>query len=145
MKIREARDMDSLLDLFIRSDLEFSEDEPVSTDMVKAWEIVDDEENLLAGCVLAEREGKYIIDGIATEEAYQGKGLGAMLLKEVKDYLRSVGAQELFLVARAPGFFKTQDFEMIEREEGPLFFECFGCDQYQKTCFPKVMRLKVES
>lgn len=144
MKIREATDIDRLVDLFMRSDLEFSEDEPVSTDVVKAWEIVDEKENLLAGCVLAKREGKYIIDGIATEAAYQGKGIGAMLLNEVKTYLRSVGAPELFLVARAPGFFKTQNFDSIAREEGPLFFECFGCDQYQKTCFPEVMRLKVD-
>ena len=144
MMIREAKDLDRLIDLFIRSDLEFSEEEPVSTDMVKAWEIVNQKDELLAGCVLAKREGKYIIDGIATEAGHQGKGLGAMLLDQVRQYLREVGAEELFLVARAPGFFKTQKFDVISREEGPLFFECFGCDQYKTSCFPEVMKLKID-
>jgi amino-acid N-acetyltransferase len=87
------------------------------------------------------REGRYICDGIATDESVRGQGVGKLLLFAMIDEARVLGADALYLVARAPGFFNKNGFEMIQREDAPTFFECFSCSQYKKTCHPEVMRL----
>lgn len=141
--IRETSDYEKLIPMFIKNGLEFSDDEPaVLTDIIKCWEAVE-KDRLIGGCVLAEREGRYIIDGIAVEPEHRGEKLGEKLLDCAVEYLKQVKARELYLVARAPGFFRKQGFITISREESPNFFECFGCDQYQKTCFPEVMKLTI--
>ncbi len=141
--IRETQNYDALVELFIENGLEFSEDEPVqATDIIKCWEAVKGDE-LIGGCVLAMRQKKYIIDGIAVKPEFRKENIGSGLLNQAIDYLKKKKASELYLVARAPGFFKTQGFKSITREDAPEFFECFRCDQYQKTCFPEVMVLNI--
>ena len=66
--MRETEDYEKLVPFLIENDLEFSEEDPVPTDLVKCWEVVAGREadaELLAALVLAKREGKFIIDGIA--------------------------------------------------------------------------------
>ena len=91
--------------------------------------------------MLALRQGKYIIDGIAVDEAYRQENIGRALVDKVLAEIRERGASELYLVARAPGFFRRLGFEKVAPEEAPLFFECAQCPQYQKTCHPEIMRL----
>jgi N-acetylglutamate synthase-like GNAT family acetyltransferase len=91
--------------------------------------------------VLARREGAFIIDGIAAEPEYRAHKLGKRLLAFAADEAKARGGRELFLVARAPGFFRKQGFVTVPREGAPTFFECFTCPQYNKSCFPEVMRL----
>ncbi len=141
--IRETKNYDALVGLFIENGLEFSEDEPIqTTDILKCWEAVKGNE-IIGGCVLAMRQGKYIIDGIAVRPEFRNENIGSDLLNQAVNYLKKNNVLELYLVARAPGFFKTQGFKAVSREEAPEFFECFRCDQYQKICFPEVMRLKI--
>jgi amino-acid N-acetyltransferase len=130
----------ALTDLFIRNELEFSAEEPVQTDILRGWGAYNDQ-TLIGGCVLALREGDFIIDGIAVDAPYRNTDVGSELLQAALDYAKEMGGKQVFLVARAPGFFSRQGFETIERKEGPLFFECFTCPQYQTTCFPQVMRI----
>ena len=142
MDIRETDNYAELMDLFFRNGLEITEDEPVPTDIIKGWraEIVG---KLVGGCVLSLRQGDYIIDGIAIEPAMRQTGLGASLLALALEEARLRGADSVYLVARAPGFFRKQGFLTIDREEAPLFFECFTCPQYLKSCFPEVMRYRI--
>ena len=48
----------------------------------------------------------------------------------------------MYLVARAPEFFRKNGFVTIPREEAPNFFECLTCPQYGKTCHPEVMKIE---
>ena len=132
-------DHESLNRFYAKNDLEISEEDPVGTDAVKSWVLMED--GKLAGAsTLAVREGEYIIDGIALDEAYRGGGRGTALLNTVISEVRKRGGKRIYLVARAPEFFAASGFEEVERTEAPEFFECFGCDQYGVKCFPKVMR-----
>jgi N-acetylglutamate synthase-like GNAT family acetyltransferase len=142
MEIRETDNYDELMDLFFRNGLEITEDEPVPTDIIKGWraELVG---RLVGGCVLSLRQGDYIIDGIAIEPAMRQTGLGAHLLNLALEEAKSRGADSVYLVAKAPNFFRKQGFLTIDREEAPLFFECFTCPQYLKSCFPEVMKYRV--
>ncbi|MDR3295115.1 MAG: GNAT family N-acetyltransferase [Clostridiales Family XIII bacterium] len=134
---------ESLVEMFIRNGLEFSAEDEVPTDLVRCWEARDDAQGgkLAGGCVLALREGEYIIDGIAVEPEFRGTQIGARLLEQAIEAVKNRGGKALYLVARAPGFFRKRGFAAVPREGAPTFFECFACPQYNKTCFPEVMRL----
>jgi N-acetylglutamate synthase-like GNAT family acetyltransferase len=157
--ISETNDYDALVEMFIRNGLEFSAEDEVPTDLVKCWEAVElhvdaDAERgvsqkgsgkagrLIGGCVLALREGAFIIDGIAVEPEYRAEKLGKKLLELAVGEARARGGHTLFLVARAPEFFRKQGFVTVPREGAPNFFECFTCPQYNISCFPEVMRLE---
>lgn len=143
--ISVTEDYPSLVPFFIENELEFTEDDDVPEDeIIKCWKAVDDEGNLVGGCILALRDGEFICDGIASDPKYRSIGLGKKLLKKLTDEVKQRGGDRIYLVARAPGFFKKNGFEIIPREEAPEFFECFTCPQYKKSCFPEVMRLSIQ-
>jgi len=142
IKINITNDYESLVDLFIKNELEFSLNDEVPTDLIKCWKAkVDDK--LIGGCVLALRQGEYIIDGIAVEPEYRAAKLGKKLLDLAIAEVRKRDGKCLYLVARAPNFFRKQGFDTIGREYAPNFFECFTCPQNNKTCFPEVMKLSI--
>lgn len=151
IKIAVTQDYEKLVDLFVRNDLEFSLNDEVPTDLIKLWKVQDVIPDpsacnsyiglLVGGCVLAMREGRYIIDGIAVEPDYRKYKLGKQLLDLAIEQVKTLGGKELYLVARAPEFFRKQGFVTIAREDAPNFFECATCPQYNVDCFPEVMKL----
>lgn len=144
-KLTQTDDYEELRKFFIVNELEVSEEEgPVPTDIVKCWRMTDesfDEPKLIGGVVLARREGEYIIDGIATDSGYRKQHLGKRLLAEAVAEVKRAAGTRIFLVARAPGFFRTQGFERIPKEGAPDFFECLTCPQFEVSCHPEVMKL----
>ena len=142
--IYETEQYQRLVTFFVENQLEFDGDEEVDTDIVKSYKLVDGEDNLLGGAVLAMREGRYIIDGIAVEEGLRSKKLGEALLQVVENQVKILNGNEIYLVARAPGFFRKEGFDAIERENAPNFFECKQCPQYMKACFPEEKKKNIE-
>lgn len=137
-------DYEKLVKFFIENELEFSEEEPVPTDIVKCWEVTHGSDRFLAGAlVLARREGEFIIDGIAVDKTYRKMKIGKILLDKAIETVRKMGGSKLYLVARAPGFFRESGFTEVPREDAPNFFECFTCPQYKVSCHPEVMMLEV--
>lgn len=141
--ISETDEYERLVEMFIRHGLEFSFDEPLPTDLVKCWKAEDENGRLISGCVLAMRGGEYIIDGISTEPEYRKEKIGGKLLQLALDEVKSRGGKEVYLVAKAPGFFKKHGFGEIPATDVPQLFDCLSCPQFQKTCFPEVMKLKI--
>ena len=141
--IQETEDYEKLVPFFIRNELEFTEEdaEEVSTDLVKCWQVTDEAGRLVGAFVLALREGEYICDGIAIEEDLRGTGLGSLLLNKGLEETIQQGGKRMFLVARAPEFFRRNGFVTVPREEAPNFFECLTCPQYGVSCHPEVMRI----
>lgn len=142
-KISVTEDYDKLVPFFIENQLEFSEEDPVPTDLVKCWEITDGEGKLIGGFVLAKREGEFIIDGIAIDPSYRKHKLGKNLLERGIEEALKRGAKRIYLVARAPEFFRKHGFVTLPREEAPNFFECLTCPQYNISCHPEVMKLEL--
>lgn len=153
IKITVTQDYEKLVALFVKNELEFSLNDEVPTDLIKLWKVQDIVPDpkacnsyvglLIGGCVLAMREGRYIIDGIAVEAEYRKFQLGKKLLDLAISEVKALGGNELYLVARAPEFFRKQGFVTIAREDAPNFFECATCPQYNVDCFPEVMKLKL--
>ena len=141
--IQETEDYEKLVPFFIKNELEFTEEdaEEVPTDLVKCWKVTDESGRLVGAFVLALREGEYICDGIAIEEDLRGTGLGSLLLNKGLEETIQKGGERMFLVARAPEFFRRNGFVTVPREEAPNFFECLTCPQYGVSCHPEVMRI----
>ena len=141
--IYETNEYDRLVQFFVENKLEFDGDEEVDTDILKCYKYTDDEDNLIGGVVLARREGKYIIDGIAVDESFRDSGIGETLLNQIKEDVEEMGGDAIYLVARAPGFFRKHGFEEVNPENAPNFFECKYCPQYGKTCHPEIMKYDI--
>ena len=137
-----VEDHESLNGFYERNGLEISDEEPVGTDAVQSWILYRGDE-MAGAATLAVRQGEYIIDGIALDPQFRGEELGTAILKTVIDDVKRRGGKRIFLVARAPEFFAWNGFVPVKREEAPMFFECFGCDQYGTTCFPEVMKYEI--
>lgn len=140
--LMETDEYERLVKFFVENELEFDGDEEVDTDIIKTFKVVDDEDKLIGGAVLAMREGKYIIDGIAVDPAYRNQDIGGLMLSRVVEEIKKLGGHSLYLVARAPGFFRKKGFVEVNPEGAPNFFECKYCPQYRKTCFPEIMKLE---
>ncbi len=143
-KIQTTDEYERLVKFFVENELEFDGDEEVDTDIIHCWKMTHTDDVLVGGCVLAKRQGKYIIDGIAVTKLFRKFGLGKIMLKKAINEVKKLGGNELYLVARAPEFFRNYGFETVDANDAPLFFECAQCPQYQKTCFPEIMRLGIE-
>lgn len=144
MKMRKTDDYEKLVKFFVENRLEFDGDEEVDTDIVECYEIVHgDEEYLVAGAVIARREEKYIIDGIAVDEPYRRLKVGKIILDKVVERVKEMGGDSIYLVARAPEFFRKNGFQTIDPDDAPIFFECKQCPQYQVDCHPEVMKLEI--
>lgn len=142
--IEPTEDYDGLTALFIRNELEFSEEDPVPTDTVKCFQVIKEDGTgrvLVGGLALARRQGEFIIDGIAVDPEYQKHKLGSLLLEKAILETRSRGGESIYLVARAPEFFRKHGFCQVPKEEAPYFFECLTCPQCGITCHPQVMKL----
>lgn len=141
--INETEEYEKLVPFFIKNELEFTEEdaEEVPTDLVKCWQITDGDGRLVGAFVLARREGEFICDGIAINEELRGTGLGSRLLELGIEETVKQGGNRMFLVARAPEFFRKNGFVTVPRQEAPNFFECLTCPQYGVSCHPEVMRI----
>lgn len=144
-QINETEEYEKLVSFFIENELEFTEEdaEEVPTDLVRCWQITDEEGNLAGAFVLAKREGEFICDGIAVDEKLRGTGLGTRMLRLGLDETIRQGGTRMFLVARAPEFFHKNGFVTVPRQEAPNFFECLTCPQYGVSCHPEVMRIEL--
>ena len=157
----ETDEYERLVHFFVENQLEFDGDEEVDTDIIRCYKIEEESpnsnknhsyeptnnpvvktENLVGAAVLVKREGRYICDGIAVNPKYRNEGIGEILLNKLLEYVKELEGDGLYLVARAPGFFRKNGFEEINPEDAPNFFECKYCPQYQKTCFPEIMKYK---
>ena len=87
-----------LVKFFVENHLEFDGDEEVDTDIVKCWKVTHKDDVLIGACVLAKRQGKYIIDGIAVTKLFRKFGIGKIMVDRVVKEIKSLGGHELYLV-----------------------------------------------
>jgi len=143
LRMEETDEYERLVQFFVENQLEFDGDEEVDTDIIKCYKVTHGDDYLVGAVVLAKREGQYIIDGIAVEKLYRKMKVGQILLQKVVQQVKKLGGDSLYLVARAPEFFKKYGFVQVDPDNAPNFFECKYCPQYQVDCFPEVLKLEI--
>ena len=145
-KVIKTDDYEGLVKFFTANGLEESDEDPVETEILNCWEIVDESKTpakRIGGIVLSKRQGEFIIDGIAVDSEYRKQKIGKSLLDTAIAEVKERSGTAIFLVARAPGFFRTQGFTNVPKENAPLFFECLTCPQFEVSCHPEVMKLSL--
>ena len=144
LTLSQTDEYDRLVQFFAENEMEYDGDEEVDTDVVCCYKLTAADDKLVGGVVLAKREGRYIIDGIAVDPSMRDQKLGKILLDKVISKVRELGGDAIYLVARAPEFFRKNGFVTIDPADAPNFFECKYCPQFGDTCHPEVMKIYIE-
>ena len=140
-KMEPTQEYDRLVKFFIDNGLEFDEDEKdPSNVVVKCWKITQPGDHLIAACSLVNREGHFVVEGLAVEEIFRKTGLGKILMNKVYEEVKKQGGSEVILMARKPEFYEKLGFEEVKPEDAPAIFDCLGCPQIKNDCFPKNMK-----
>jgi|LSQX01.2.fsa_nt_gb GNAT superfamily N-acetyltransferase len=129
---------EDLHSLFIKGGLEVG-NEPIPSKFMRVLAFKE-EEDYLAGASLGKRGEYLVVDSITVDERLRGRGIGQKLMKELLFDLPY--EKDLYLMAKAPDFFKKLGFELIPMEECPPVFGCLNCDRLGVNCFPKPMILR---
>jgi len=140
-----TNDYDLLTDIFKRNEIELEDNEFTNgkTNVIKAFAVYDDEMGgrPVGAIALATRMDHTIINGIAVDPEYRRERLASGLLKLAMQEARAIGVQTIWIIARAPLFFASHGFEYITQDQVPQkLFDCLTCSQYNKICFPKLMK-----
>ena len=86
------------------------------TDEVSAHLVAFDDETPIATCrIFKDGKDTYAIGRVAVVKALRGKNIGALILAEAENYIRSQGGKEIAVSAqtRVEGFYKKQGFTPI--------------------------------
>ena len=95
-------------------------------------------EELLGAATVSFRFDCYILDFIAVAPAKRKSGVGRALAECCVEECRSLGAEELWLQARTPAFFRK--IGAVETGGKMLLSECLTCPDYNKVCSPVEMK-----
>ena len=139
-KMHTTEEYDRLIRFFIDNGLEFDEGEEDRSDILKCWKITQEGDYLIAACMLVMREGNFVVEGVAVDPVFRKCGLGKILMDKALEEVKERGGKELLLMARKPEFYKKLNFEIVKPDDAPPIFDCLGCPQYGKDCFPEIMK-----
>ncbi|HPX70636.1 MAG TPA: GNAT family N-acetyltransferase [Bacillota bacterium] len=145
ISIYETDDYLRFRDLFTASGLEFNLDDTGERPegFVSAFACEDQDGRLIAASAITRRKGYFILNDIAVEESRRGRGLGEALLDYTIDKMVSLGAEQIYITARAPKFFEKYGFIYLAKEDVPEIFGCLECKQLGKTCNPEFMKYNI--
>ena len=102
-----------------------------------------EDDKMVSACTVSYRLGHYILDYIAVKVCKFNKGYGTRLIEKMLSWAKEKGIEDIYLVAKAPEFFKKTGAMYIEDDVGYLD-ECRKCEYYNKYCSPKVMKYEVK-
>lgn len=140
MELRLTTDHDSIRRLALEAGLE----DGGFDDIIGAYGLF--EGSSLRACVALRRvRDVFSVEWLAVERGLRRKGIGRRLVLRVAEDAKSLGAKELWALARAPEFFLRVGFVLSSEDEspGPTYAGCAKCPQYRKTCHPKIVALRL--
>ena len=137
LELRHTSDFEAIRRLALASGLEDGTFR--RTVVAFGYYLLDD----LVGCATLRKDGDiYSVDWLAVAERMRGKGLGEGLVAVISKEAEERGADRLWALARAPEFFEKIGFRRVVADDGigPTLVNCQVCGQYQKSCFPAIMK-----
>ena len=140
MEIRETEDREAVRALALEAGLEDGNFDGV----IRTYGVFDGSE--LRGCAGLKRVGQvYSVEWLAVKDGFRGHGFGRKLVQRVAKDAKSLGAKEIWALARAPEFFLSIGFSLSPEEDspGPTYSGCVKCPQYKKTCHPQIVTMRL--
>ena len=113
-----APDKQEVLELLIGAELPV---EDLTDETMKNFMVARSEDNSIIGVVGIEMfQENGLLRSLAVQPAYQGKGLGRQLTREIESFARSNGIKTLYLLTMtAADFFSKFAYQVIQRDRAP--------------------------
>lgn len=137
--IRKTMDYFSMVDLFVRSGLEISPEDPAPEGMITCFELLDEAGVRQAAGGLCMVNGEYVLRHVAVEEEQRGKGYGKQMVQAVLSEAENLGAKRIWLTGKVPEFYEKLGFRAVSRDIAPFQTKCGECPQYHNGCESEVM------
>lgn len=128
-------DNTSLIEFYKENGLEFNEDRSYFGDDVKSFVILKNKE-IIGAVSISNYKQKSFIDALAVKKVYRKKGYGKLLLEKAIQELR----KPIYIISKSNEFFLKNGFTY--NNENLIDAGCKTCEEYEVTCFPKVMIYK---
>jgi N-acetylglutamate synthase-like GNAT family acetyltransferase len=137
--IAPTDDVDAVHALGVANGLDASEREDGR--LVAAWAARTADGRAIGAITLEQARGLDVVNWMAVEAAFRGRGLATRLLGELEREARARGVRRLWVTARAPRFFLANGFRPVEKgpEAAYLIGDCPSCPQYGRECTPEAM------
>lgn len=132
MEFVQVNEHKILTDFYKNCKMEIANDWVLTMNPIKSIALFK-ENKIIASATLSKRNQKTILDYIGVDESLRNQGIGKKLLQEILK-----NESEVYISAKNYGFFKSQGF--VETQADDLIKECLSCMQYNKNCFPRVMK-----
>lgn len=125
-------DNDKLIQFYIRNGLEFDENRGYFGTDVKSFALLID--NKIIGAVsISIYKNKSFIEALAVDKNSRGQGYGNMLLSKAIENLSG----DIYVISKVDEIYLNKGFEYSN--EDLLGKECKSCEEYNVSCFPRVM------
>jgi N-acetylglutamate synthase-like GNAT family acetyltransferase len=108
--------------------------------ILAAWGAFDGER--LVGAICLERQSDLdTVNWMSVDEEYRRRGIAAALYAELEREALARDMRQLWVTARAPGFFLTQGFAPVTggSERDALLGGCLDCAQFGSECRPEAL------
>ena len=93
----------------------------------------DADNNLLGVCALQITwDNLAEVRSLAVKKEFQGKGIGAELVRNCLDEAEKYGIERIFTLTYQPGFFQKLGFKQIDKKELPhkIWSDCIHCHKF---------------
>ena len=126
---------DKLIGFYVENGLEFDENKGYFGNNINSLAIVVN--GKIVGAVsFSIYKNNSFIEALAVDKKYRNKGYGTLLIKRAIDELNG----DIYTISKADKFYLENGFNYSN--EDLIGNECKICEEYNVTCFPKVMVYK---
>ena len=128
-------DNESLINFYTENGLEFDENKSYFGTNVKSFILI--ENGKIIGAVSTSiYKNKSFIEALAVNIAYRNKGYGKLLIEKAVEKLK----KPIYTISKVDEFYLKNGF--VYSNVDLINEECKTCDEYNVTCFPKVVVYK---
>lgn len=141
--IRETDDFNKLSRLYFKRGLEIEVGQKPLGKVIKHWECIDEQKNLLAGATLLYKDDCCVLEYIAVEEEFQSMGIGKDIISIVISEVRHNQYGFLWLCAKVPEYYEKLGWEYVDNDSAPRISLCQSCEKINVSCFPRIMKKEI--
>jgi N-acetylglutamate synthase-like GNAT family acetyltransferase len=141
--LRETDEYDRLVQFMTKFGLEFDGEDKVGNKVLRCWKVIQEPDHLTGGIILSERQGEYILNGIAVDTPMRKSGIGKIMVNKLVTEVRKREGKRIYLAAKAPEFFEKVGFVEVKGHEADHLFTCRQCGQNGSTSMPRIMKMEL--
>lgn len=130
-------DSEKLIEFYKSNDIEISEEHGYYGTNLKSFVMIENEK-IIGAVTISKYDSQNFLEVIAVSKDSRDKGYGYTLLNKGIDQFDG----DIYVISKEHDFYLKSGFEFIENLEYMISDNCQACEEYNKTCFPKVMILK---